>query len=236
MEQLIKKSRKVIREGSWAAHHSRSVNEIHHHQDDRHDHTSCCNKEYEVFRRWYKCCSAIVAGIWTFVDIPDAFRYLDKKALPIVSPDYLNSNYCYEKEFQRALQLQADCKIIIVPVIAERCDWLNSPFREMKAVPKDGKPISDWTNDNAAFLNITSELRRVLNALNTPIPRATTGAMLTPPSKNYKVKRDFTQVDVVNFRRDSFNVIRKFFLESIDEINTVDDIQGYAVNRRKRQF
>ncbi|WPU91681.1 toll/interleukin-1 receptor domain-containing protein [Mucilaginibacter sabulilitoris] len=59
--------------------------------------------------------------------------------IAIVSPDYLNSNYCYEKEFQQALELQTAGKIIVVPIIAEHCDWLNSPFREIKAVPNDGE-------------------------------------------------------------------------------------------------
>jgi hypothetical protein len=156
--------------------------------------------------------------------------------IAIVSPDYLNSNYCYEKEFQQALELQAAGKMIIVPIIAEHCDWLNSPFREMKAVPKDGKPISDWTNDNAAYLNIISELRRLLDALKAPIKITAMSESATLPSKNYKVKKDFTQVDVVNFRRDSFNGIKKFFVESIDEINTVDNIQAMLLTEDKDSF
>ena len=156
--------------------------------------------------------------------------------IAIVSPDYLNSNYCYEKEFQQALALQAQGKMIIVPIIAEHCDWLNSPFREMKAVPKDGKPISDWTNDNAAYLNIISELRRVLNSLKGTAKISPTGEPQTVPSKNYKVKKDFTQVDVVNFKRDSFQGIKKFFVESVDEINTVDDIQAMLLTEEKDSF
>jgi hypothetical protein len=156
--------------------------------------------------------------------------------IAIVSPDYLNSNYCYEKEFQQAQELQTAGKMIIVPIIAEHCDWLNSPFREMKAVPKDGKPISDWTNDNAAYLNIISELRRVLNTIKMPIKTVMTDEPVAPSSKNYKIKKDFTQVDVVNFRRNSFNEIKKFFLESTDEINTVDNIQAMLLSEDKDSF
>jgi hypothetical protein len=156
--------------------------------------------------------------------------------IAIVSPDYLNSNYCYEKEFQQALELQAKGRMIIVPIIAEHCDWLNSPFREMKAVPKDGKPIIDWTNDNAAYLNIISELRRVLNSLKGIAKLSHPIENQAVPSKNYKVKKDFTQVDVVNFRRDSFHNIKKFFVESVDEINTVDDIQAMLLTEEKDSF
>ncbi len=162
--------------------------------------------------------------------------YSSELFIAIVSPEYLNSDYCYKKEFQRALELQAEGKMIIVPIIAEHCDWLNSPFRDMKAVPKDGKPISDWTNDNAAYLNIISELRRLLDALKTPKKKVAVGGSESLPSQNYKIKRDFTQVDIVNFRRDSFNAIKKFFVESIDEINTVDDIQSMLLTEDKDNF
>ncbi|MDB5152638.1 MAG: hypothetical protein JWR54_1389 [Mucilaginibacter sp.] len=156
--------------------------------------------------------------------------------IAIVSPDYLNSNYCYDKEFQKALELQTTGKITIVPIIAEHCDWLNSPFRDMKALPKDGKPISDWTNDNAAYLNIISELRRLLDGTKIQIKKAPIGGSENLPSQNYKVKRDFTQVDIVNFRRESFNAIKKYFVESIDEINTVDDIQSMLLSEDKDSF
>jgi hypothetical protein len=106
----------------------------------------------------------------------------------------------------------------------------------MKAVPKDGKPISDWTNDNAAYLNIISELRRLLESIKLPSKQNNASDSETLLSKNYKVKRDFTQVDIVNFRRDSFNAIKKFFIESIDEINTVDNIQAMLLTEEKDNF
>ena len=53
-------------------------------------------------------------------------------------------------------------KIIIVPIIVESCDWLRTPFKNVKVLPTDGKPISDWQNVNIAFLNRTKELRKLL--------------------------------------------------------------------------
>lgn len=156
--------------------------------------------------------------------------------IAIVSPDYLNSHYCFDKEFQRALQLQSEGKIIIVPIIAEPCDWLNSAFNSMKAVPQDGKPISEWTNDNAAYLNITSELRRVLSAVSTSSGEVNRDSIATAPARSYKVERDFTQVDIINFRNASISEIKKFFVESIAEINTVDEIQAIVLSEGTDSF
>lgn len=81
--------------------------------------------------------------------------------MPIVSPDFLSSDYCYEKEMQTALEKADRGEMTIFPVIAEPCDWLASPLKKFKAVPKDGKAISEWTNANNAYLDIVRELRRV---------------------------------------------------------------------------
>jgi hypothetical protein len=78
-------------------------------------------------------------------------------------PDYLASHYCYEREFEKAMQMQDAGELTIVPVIVEPCDWLNTPFGKFKALPKDGKPISTWENKNTAFLDVTQNLRGCLN-------------------------------------------------------------------------
>jgi len=56
---------------------------------------------------------------------------LDKSDLfvALVSPDYIASQYCYEKEFQRALRRAEAGKTRIVPIILEPCDWLSTPLR-----------------------------------------------------------------------------------------------------------
>lgn len=43
--------------------------------------------------------------------------------LPLVSPDFLASNYCYEREMERAIQNHENGKTRIIPIIVEPCDW-----------------------------------------------------------------------------------------------------------------
>lgn len=74
--------------------------------------------------------------------------------LALVSLDYIASNYCFEKEFQTAQKMQDEERLMIVPIIVEPCDWQKTPFGNFKALPKDGKAVSEWTNPNNAFLNI----------------------------------------------------------------------------------
>lgn len=157
----------------------------------------------------------------------------------IVSPDYLNSNYCYEVEFKQALERKDKGQLVIVPVIAQPCDWHASPFGKMKAIPTDGKAISDWVNENAAYLNVIQELRRLLEAGKTvpgPIKESSAIAEGTKTKKAYKVKQDFTEIDIIDFRADSFEVIRRYFEESVSEINTIEDIQARILSSDKTSF
>lgn len=157
--------------------------------------------------------------------------------LAIISPDYLNSNYCYEKEFKVALEMQNSGEILIIPIIAEPCDWKSSPFGKMKAIPKDGKPIKEWTNQNNAFLNIIDELRHLLEAKQFSNRKGKINEKNAQvQTKNYKVKRDFTEVDKLNFRDESFEIIRKYFEESLEEINGVEQIQSRFVDNEKKSF
>ena len=84
--------------------------------------------------------------------------------LPLVSPDYLASDYCYEWEMKRALERHNAGNVCVIPIIVEPCDWKASPLHRLKALPSDGKPVSEWTNQNNAFVDIVTELRRILIA------------------------------------------------------------------------
>ncbi len=93
---------------------------------------------------------------------------LEKTSLfiALVSPDYLASHYCYEEEFRRAQHLAAFGRLRIIPVILEPCDWLSSPMKTFKALPRNGRPISSYENTNEAYLNVAQDLRRVLELPN----------------------------------------------------------------------
>lgn len=153
----------------------------------------------------------------------------------LISPNYLSSDYCYQKEFKFALGLHDSGKLRIVPIILEHCDWLNSPFKEIKAAPKDGIPISEWTNKNAAYLNVVSELRRIIK-LGFGKNSTILAEHANSPKPQYKVERDFTEVDIITFIRESFDMIRKYFVESINEMNSVDNIQALITDSSKDSF
>lgn len=84
--------------------------------------------------------------------------------LALVSPDFLASDYCYEREMTEALKRHEDGSIRIIPIILEPCDWKSSPLGKLKALPKDGKPIEPANSPNEVHHGF-SELIKSAGAL-----------------------------------------------------------------------
>lgn len=144
--------------------------------------------------------------------------------IALVSPDYLASTYCYEKEFKHALRLSDEGRIRIVAIILEPCDWKTSPFGNLMALPKDGKPVSDWTNANTAYLDVVTQLRGLL--ARPPSPNV---AQQTAPDKEVaitrkvRLKRDFDAIDRAEFADHSFKVLEDYFRSASQELALASD-------------
>jgi hypothetical protein len=189
-------------------------------------HLSMLRKEGSI-TDWYD--RKIVAG--GRID-DEVKRQLDSSQLflALVSPDFLNSGYCYDKEMTRAIERDAAGEMAIVPIIAEPCDWLASPLGKFKAIPRDGKAISEWTNKNTAWLDVVTELRRLVRSTSAAAPSAAAAASRAPtavkvPSK-YRVKKTFDRIDRDDFRSAAYEVIRDYFEKAIKELDGVDDLRA----------
>jgi hypothetical protein len=147
-----------------------------------------------------------------------------------VSPDYIASNYCYERELATALEREQQGQVAIVPVILEPSDWLATPLAKFKAVPDDGKPVSEFTNPNVAFLQVVNELRRVVSGS----PIQTKGSSTAPeevaiapgPQSRYRAKREFDALAKRDFVEAAFQEIYKFFEASVAELSHIPDLEG----------
>ncbi|WP_424494124.1 toll/interleukin-1 receptor domain-containing protein [Salinimicrobium sp. GXAS 041] len=154
--------------------------------------------------------------------------------LALLSPDYINSNYCYEKEFQKALEMQERDELIIVPIIVEPCDWLNTPFKKFKALPKDGKAISEWSNTNTALLNIIQNLRMLI--VGTDTNHSPQPGHKTSPTRNYKIQRDFDSIQKMDFLEETFSKMKVHLKKNIEELNLLNNIQAKIVKENKNTF
>lgn len=102
--------------------------------------------------------------------------------IALISPDFLDSDYCSGVELQAALARQETGDMTVVPVILRPCDWqAQDPLSKLQALPTDAMPISKWQDADEAFFDVTAGLRRVVENL-APKPIPTDVALSWSPS------------------------------------------------------
>jgi len=161
--------------------------------------------------------------------------------LLLVSPDFIASDYCVEREMQRALERHEAGEARVVPIIVEPCDWAAmQPLRRLKTVPRDGDPISEWANANNAYLNVVQELRRIIDAEETdaaePAAPEPASVAARPDVPRYRVQQDFDEIDRSEFRDAAFATIKDYFRRATAEIDAVEGLRGRFVDRGTTSF
>jgi hypothetical protein len=81
--------------------------------------------------------------------------------LLFVSSDFLASKYCYEVEMKQALRQHQEGRSVVIPIILRHCLWQVADFGHLLALPRDGRPLTAWSDKDEAAKNIVEEVMRV---------------------------------------------------------------------------
>jgi TIR domain len=151
--------------------------------------------------------------------------------LLLVSPDFLASDYCYDREMTRAIERHKAGEATVIPIILRACDWRDAPFGGLLAAPKDGKPITQWPDRDAAFLDVTTAIKGALRRRDPAVGASATTAAAPAPmaaatrprsdvrSSNLRTTKHFTERDRDAFLHETFDYLAKFFETSLDELS-----------------
>src|SRR5215471_4271192 len=82
--------------------------------------------------------------------------------LLLISADFIASDYCYGVEMQTALERQGKHEAVVIPVILRPVDWSSAPFGRLQALPRDGKPVTKWDDEDEAFADVARGIREVV--------------------------------------------------------------------------
>ncbi len=85
--------------------------------------------------------------------------------LLLISPDFIASDYCYSVEMQEAIKRHVAGEARVIPIILRPCDWEAAPFGKIQASPKDGKPVTTWSNRDQAFTDIAKGIRKIVEEM-----------------------------------------------------------------------
>ena len=83
-------------------------------------------------------------------------------SLLLLSSDFLASTFCSSGQLTSLLQRQQAKGTIGIPVILRPCLWDKTSLSHLKALPRNGKPITLWRNRDAAFLDVVIEIWSVV--------------------------------------------------------------------------
>ena len=184
----------------------------------------------EVIETWHD--RRIVAGDALSPRIAAELERADIILL-LVSRDFIASDYCYDIEMARAIERHNEGSAHLIPIILRHCDWQDTPFGGLSALPRDGKPITSWPDIDEAFLDVVRAIKIAVSA--TPgatssprlqtvvarVPRETEPA--SPRSSNLRVKKTFSDADKDRYRDEAFEFIARFFEASLAELQRRND-------------
>ena len=80
----------------------------------------------------------------------------------LLSNDFIRSDYCFLKEMERACERDKAGECAIVPVVVRACAFTKLELGELQAIVPNGKPVKQNRDRDAAWLEVTKQLDRVI--------------------------------------------------------------------------
>lgn len=94
--------------------------------------------------------------------------------LLLISPDFMNSEYCYSVEMKRALERHEQGEACVIPIILRHVHWEVKSLYTLQALPKDAFPVisSAWHSSDEAFFNVVEGILKVFAQISgQPLPQ-----------------------------------------------------------------
>ena len=80
----------------------------------------------------------------------------------LLSDDFIRSDYCMLKEMKVAKRRDAEGKCAIIPVVVRACAFQKIELGQLQAIIPANKPVKQHRDRDAAWLEVTKQLDRVI--------------------------------------------------------------------------
>ena len=87
--------------------------------------------------------------------------------LMLVSAYFLTTDYIWNIEVQQTLARQEKGEVTAIPVILSPCAWLQTDLSKFSALPRKGRPVTDFPNKDAALFEIVTGIQSVIRTWKT---------------------------------------------------------------------
>jgi TIR domain len=142
----------------------------------------CCyaREDQDMLRHLKKHLAPLVRGgqitIWSDINLnagveweKELHQHLESAdiILLLISPDFMDSDYCYSIEMGRAITRHKAGSAQVIPVLLRPTFWRNALFAKLQMVPRDAKPVASWLDRDDAFHDVTVQVDQVVSKLQT---------------------------------------------------------------------
>jgi O-acetyl-ADP-ribose deacetylase (regulator of RNase III) len=82
----------------------------------------------------------------------------------LISQDFVASKYCYDRELTRALERHDKGEALVIPVLVRPVAlWHDMAFAKLQALPRERKPVSQWSDADSAWVDVTEGIRTAID-------------------------------------------------------------------------
>jgi TIR domain len=86
--------------------------------------------------------------------------------LLLISPNFIASDYCYNKEMEWALTRGTTGAARVIPILGKPTpNWEKTQIGQLQALPANGPAITSWRNRAEAFADIAKKLSDVIDKM-----------------------------------------------------------------------
>ncbi|MEZ4883387.1 MAG: TIR domain-containing protein [Chitinophagales bacterium] len=82
--------------------------------------------------------------------------------LLLLSSDFFASDFCYETQLIKALELHKEESVRVIPILARDCAWNLTPLKNIAPIPKNNISIKSSDNEDKSYTEIAYELEKVV--------------------------------------------------------------------------
>jgi hypothetical protein len=82
--------------------------------------------------------------------------------LMLISAYFFTTDYIWNIEVQNTFERQEKNEITAIPIILSPCAWMQTPIAQFQALPRKGRPITDFADKNTALLEVVNGVHRVI--------------------------------------------------------------------------
>ena len=91
--------------------------------------------------------------------------------LLLVSADFINSDFCWDTEMDRALERHEVGEARVIPVIIRDVSWSKAKFAKLQALPREGKAVPLWADRDSAWKNVAEGIQNAAEEILVKRPR-----------------------------------------------------------------